>query len=182
MAELLLKANPALDYTTAQAPAFVQQWLEYQYDMKVFGLIVCVVISTLLAILAYGAYKKTEDLEPAIIISAFQVQKTLDLEERKKIAKAETFKKSKKMGYAVKLRKDWEEIKIEVMKEVLRAKFQDEELKNMLLGTGDAELIEGNDWGDDYWGTVDGRGQNHLGKCLMQIREELKSGNTNSNK
>ena len=51
---------------------------------------------------------------------------------------------------------------------------QSEELKKKLLDTGDQELIEGNYWNDTFWGVCEGKGQNHLGKILMQIREELR--------
>lgn len=103
---------------------------------------------------------------------AYQAQKTLDRNKQKEIAEAKTFKKSKRLGYQVELREDWESIKIDVMLQILREKFKYPGLKELLEETGDAELIEGNDWGDDFWGQVNGRGQNHLGKCLMKIREE----------
>ena len=57
----------------------------------------------------------------------------------------------------------------------LRKKFADPELRNLLLATGDEELIEGNYWGDTYWGVCNGVGQNKLGKLLMQVREEIKN-------
>ena len=64
------------------------------------------------------------------------------------------------------------------MEEIVRAKFtQNEELKRLLLATGDKRLAEGNTWGDTFWG-VDlrsGRGENHLGIILMRVREELAS-------
>jgi predicted NAD-dependent protein-ADP-ribosyltransferase YbiA (DUF1768 family) len=44
-----------------------------------------------------------------------------------------------------------------------------------LLETGDAELIEGNDWGDTFWGVCGGKGNNFLGKLLMEVRKELRS-------
>ncbi len=47
-------------------------------------------------------------------------------------------------------------------------------LKEMLLATGDAELEEGNHWGDCFWGVCAGIGQNHLGKILMRLRDKLK--------
>jgi hypothetical protein len=59
------------------------------------------------------------------------------------------------------------------MTEIIRLKFQNPGLKAKLLATGNQELIEGNTWGDCYWGVCEGNGQNHLGKILMQVREEL---------
>lgn len=66
--------------------------------------------------------------------------------------------------------------KIRYMLEAVRAKFAIPELAEKLLATGDAELIEGNWWGDRFWGVFDkdGVGRNHLGKILMKVREELK--------
>ena len=65
------------------------------------------------------------------------------------------------------------------MEDCLRAKFAIPELKEMLLATGDEELIEGTWWHDQFWVVCyfdqhKGEGQNHLGKLLMKIREELK--------
>jgi N-glycosidase YbiA len=79
---------------------------------------------------------------------------------------------AKKRGRGVPLRPDWEQIKLSVMLELLRKKFSNPELRDMLLATGDAELIEGNTWGDRFWGVCNGVGENHLGKLLMQVREE----------
>lgn len=79
---------------------------------------------------------------------------------------------SKKLGRAIKLRKDWEEVKDSIMFDVVKAKFDaDPELKQKLLDTGDMELIEGNTWGDVYWGVCNGQGQNRLGITLMQLRD-----------
>ena len=82
---------------------------------------------------------------------------------------------AKKLGRQVSLREDWESIKDCVMYEVCKAKFtQNEDLKEKLLATGNDLLEEGNTWGDKTWGTVDGVGENRLGKILMRIREEVK--------
>lgn len=105
--------------------------------------------------------------------AAYQASKSLDPEERKIIAKMSPAE-SKKAGQKVSMRPDWDEVKIQVMEDITRLKFQHEGLKRMLLDTGDAELIEGNTWGDRFWGTVNGEGQNWLGKTLMKIRAELK--------
>lgn len=84
--------------------------------------------------------------------------------------------RAKRLGRRVTLRPDWETVKYDVMYEVCMAKFtQNPDLLSRLLATGNAELIEGNTWGDRIWG-VDlnqGVGENHLGKILMRVRREL---------
>ena len=103
--------------------------------------------------------------------AAFQAQKTLNKKQRLKFAMLNP-SQAKEMGRSISLRPDWEEIKINVMYEICKAKFtQNENLKRSLLNTGNAELIEGNNWGDKIWGQVNGIGENNLGKILMRIRE-----------
>jgi ribA/ribD-fused uncharacterized protein len=109
----------------------------------------------------------------------FQAQKTLDLNQRRRIAAAATPGQSKHLGRTVDLRADWENIKTDVMLEALHKKFSDPILARMLLATGDAELVEGNYWHDNTWGSCScercqNRGENRLGKLLMQVRSELK--------
>ena len=83
---------------------------------------------------------------------------------------------AKKLGRKVELRPNWEEIKDNVMYAVCYAKFsQNKDLKIKLLQTGDAKLVEGNSWNDTYWGVCKGKGQNKLGKILMQLREEFQN-------
>lgn len=109
---------------------------------------------------------------------AFQAAKTLDGAQRRSIQAAETPAQAKQLGRKVTLRSDWEQAKLTIMLELLKQKFSRPDLREQLLGTGDAELIEGNTWGDRVWGCVfvDGQwvGQNHLGKLLMRVREEYK--------
>lgn len=82
---------------------------------------------------------------------------------------------AKKLGRKVRLRPDWEEVKDSIMEKVVLAKFsQNEDLKQLLLSTGDAYLEEGNNWNDKYWGTVNGVGKNKLGQILMKVRLKLK--------
>jgi predicted NAD-dependent protein-ADP-ribosyltransferase YbiA (DUF1768 family) len=59
----------------------------------------------------------------------------------------------------------------------VREKFKNEELAQLLIDTDDHELIEGNWWHDYFWGVCNGKGENHLGKILMDVREELKLAN-----
>ena len=71
------------------------------------------------------------------------------------------------------IRNDWGEIKLKVMESIVTVKFSDPTLARKLLDTGGATLIEGNDWGDTFWGVYRGKGRNELGKILMRVREEL---------
>ena len=105
---------------------------------------------------------------------AFQAEKTLDMDIRRKIAKASTPGKAKSMGRKVKLRSDWEDIKDAVMFIFLQQKFAIPKFRRSLLATGDAEIIEGNNHGDSYWGVYKGVGKNKLGKLLMRVRQEIK--------
>ena len=105
--------------------------------------------------------------------AAFQAQKTLDRNEHLRISKMSP-DDSKKAGRSLALREDWEEVKDQVMYDVLVAKFtQNAELREKLIATGNEELVEGNDWNDKYWGVCNGVGKNQLGKTLMRIRSEM---------
>ena len=72
---------------------------------------------------------------------------------------------AKRLGRTIILRADWESVKLQIMCDVVRAKFmQNLDLQILLLKTNDAELIEGNTWHDTFWGRCNGIGQNNLGK------------------
>ena len=106
--------------------------------------------------------------------AAFQSMKAKDESLRKDFANL-TPNESKKLGRKVNLREDWEDVKVDIMYEIVKQKFiQNPDLKDKLIATGNAYLEEGNTWGDKVWGTVNGEGFNHLGFILMKIREELK--------
>ena len=108
--------------------------------------------------------------------AAFQAQKTENFSEKYKFGALKP-SDAKKLGRSVSLRQDWEEVKYNIMFEICLAKFkQNPELALSLLETGDQHLEEGNTWGDTIWGTVNGVGENHLGKILMQIRLMFKVG------
>lgn len=111
---------------------------------------------------------------------AFQAAKTLDWDERHKIRMASGPKEAKQLGGPpekggiVTLRPNWDQIKIQVMEDIVRDKFtRNPDLRARLLATGEVGLIEGNWWGDTFWGECKGRGENHLGRILMKIRKEL---------
>ncbi len=102
---------------------------------------------------------------------AFQAIKSIDPEDWKAIASCSTPGQAKRMGQKLKLRVGWDWLKLQFMEEILEVKFtQHPELMKQLRLTGDALLVEGNNWGDTYWGQCKGFGYNHLGKLLMKIR------------
>jgi ribA/ribD-fused uncharacterized protein len=106
----------------------------------------------------------------------FQLAKTRDQTARLRIASAPTPGAAKRLGRDVPLRPGWEEAKKGVMRALLIQKFtRHADLARVLLATGDAELVEGNSWGDVYWGVSGGHGQNMLGKQLMDVRSALRS-------
>jgi ribA/ribD-fused uncharacterized protein len=105
---------------------------------------------------------------------AFQAHKTFDLSKREAISRLNTPGKAKRAGRKVNLRADWENVKLDIMLVVLLCKFErSEDLRQRLADTRDDELIEGNTWGDTFWGVCRGVGENHLGKLLMRVRKSL---------
>ena len=99
--------------------------------------------------------------------------KTLEPVERCLVVLARTPGDAKRLGRKLTLRHDWEVVKLDVMRGLLRQKFQHAELAEQLLATGDEELVEDNDWGDTFWGRCRGEGLNWLGRLLMEVRAEL---------
>jgi ribA/ribD-fused uncharacterized protein len=106
---------------------------------------------------------------------AFQASKSTDEGVREMIANVRYPSDAKTLGRRVDLRPNWPEIKLGIMLQLLREKFSDPVFKAVLLSTGDEELVEGNWWNDRFWGVCRGEGENHLGKLLMQIRDELRA-------
>ena len=110
---------------------------------------------------------------------AFQAYKTLDPSARKIIGSAETAGDAKQLGRKVQLRRDWEHIKFKVMRSLLWRKFLDNpNLAHYLMATGTYEIVEGNTWHDNTWGSCTcakcgNKGRNQLGEMLMEIRQAL---------
>ena len=106
---------------------------------------------------------------------AYQSAKTNSLNERRMIQNAMSPNQAKKLGRKVTMRADWDQVKLTIMRQLLELKFAPgSQLAEKLIATGDAQLIEGNWWGDTYWGVCRGIGHNHLGKLLMEVRTELR--------
>lgn len=106
---------------------------------------------------------------------AYQAWKMTNEEDARLVQEQDTPALAKRVARRNIIREDWDRIKIDVMLQVLRAKFQNPDLILKLLDTGDRTLVEGNTWGDRFWGVCDGVGQNRLGMCLMQVRSELRA-------
>ena len=106
----------------------------------------------------------------------YQAAKCVNKEDREKILKM-TPGQSKRAGQKVELRKDWEDIKLDIMYQLVKETFSKEPFRTMLLRTENMILEEGNTWGDKFWGVSlkGGKGENHLGKILMRVREELRN-------
>jgi ribA/ribD-fused uncharacterized protein len=111
---------------------------------------------------------------------AYQADKCADPRIREIFATLQKPRYAQLLGQVIQCRPDWEQDKLRVMLDINRLKFANEPLREMLLATGDGQLVEGNTWHDNFWGTClcdkcGNRGQNNLGKILMQIRLELAS-------
>jgi len=107
----------------------------------------------------------------------FQAGKTTSINDYNYILSSADGYEAKRRGKKIIMRSDWLECRDNIMYEEVALKFYAyKNLGEMLLSTGDEILVEGNTWGDRYWG-VDlktGIGENKLGKILMKIREEIK--------
>lgn len=107
----------------------------------------------------------------------YQAMKTYIIKEREYVRVASSPFQAKKRGEEINITHDWPERKIEVMRQVLEYKFASgTELAGLLQCTGIDYLLEYAPWGDDFWGVVDKKqrkGQNWLGRLLMERREQL---------
>jgi hypothetical protein len=105
---------------------------------------------------------------------AFQAAKTLDFRARFEISKLHHPGLAKRAGRGVELRPDWDRCKGRIMYELVLIKFVlNPELRGKLLDTYPNKLIEGNTWGDTYWGVCKGIGENKLGSILEIVRQQL---------
>ena len=112
---------------------------------------------------------------------AYQAAKSKEFFFRKLIAAIPAHRAglAKRRGRNIRLRSDWEEVKISIMHDLLCQKFTKEPFKSKLLSTGDAKLIEGNYWHDNIWGNCNcakcknTEGQNWLGRLIMDVRSQI---------
>ena len=85
----------------------------------------------------------------------------------------ETPDNAKQYGRGLLLRPDWGSIKVTVMRALVQQKFKEPRLRELLLKTGGAKLVEGNSWGDQFWGVCKDEGENWLGRILMDERARI---------
>lgn len=111
---------------------------------------------------------------------AYQAAKTDDKSERARIAKLDSPGKAKRAGAKIKPPNNWRSYNLQLMESLIEQKFtNDPDLRAKLIATGDAELVEGNNWNDRFFGRVyDSKkqawvGENQLGKMLMRVRDRL---------
>lgn len=130
-----------------------------------------------------GKYRFLSNFWPAEVIldgltyptveHAYQASKTLNIPSRHLIKNLPTPGKAKRSGILVTMRENWDTVKLTIMYDLVRQKFQNPELARLLVKTGNEELVEVNNWKDHFWGVCGGQGLNHLGRILMMIRKEL---------
>lgn len=122
---------------------------------------------------------------------AYQAAKTTDENRRGIIRLAISPGIAKRYGSQVELRPGWDLLKLPLMESLLRQKFGldplrsivsgrevcrfHEDLRVKLISTHPEMLVEGNSWGDTFWGVCAGHGSNHLGRLLMKVRKEIRN-------
>lgn len=103
---------------------------------------------------------------------AYMAAKTTDEQLKRLIATIPKASDAKKFCRKVVLREDWDNVRLDYMERILRVKFALPDLRDKLKATQNRILIEGNHWGDTFWGESPvGNGENNLGKILMKIRD-----------
>lgn len=124
----------------------------------------------------YASVINIDGLSFQTVEHAFQAAKSDSRSDKYLIIRCRTPAAAKLKGRRIALRRDWEQIKLAIMENILRKKFQNPCIRRQLFLTGNKELIEYNNWGDRFWGqTNDGlglTGANHLGRLLVKIRDE----------
>jgi ribA/ribD-fused uncharacterized protein len=104
---------------------------------------------------------------------AYQASKSADQSTRAIIKNAASPAIAKKLGQAIQVRDGWLEEKLEIMQKLIREKFENPFIRWRLKETSPKKLINENRWNDRFFGVVQGVGENHLGRILMEVREEI---------
>lgn len=104
---------------------------------------------------------------------AYQALKTDDPDWHNRIKNAYMPVDARRMGRCIPkelVRPEWDDVRLKVMEVLLKIKFSQPGLRQLLLRTEDAEITHVNTWNDTFYGVCRGKGENHLGKLLMNIR------------
>ena len=121
-----------------------------------------------------------EDILYPSVEHAYQASKVLDHDMKVRIARLPTAREVEYAGRKLVVSQDWDTRKLNIMQTLLRDKFSTDILQKLLITTGNTILINGNSWDDTFWGMIWSQGawigENHLGKLLMTIRQELTHG------
>jgi ribA/ribD-fused uncharacterized protein len=114
------------------------------------------------------------DREYATVEHAFQAFKMTTTDNHDFVRRCSSPGIAKRRARELPRREDWELVKDGIMYSCLVEKFTKHyDLQDKLIATRGQVLIEGNTWGDVYWGVSKGTGKNRLGDLLMRVREEL---------
>lgn len=125
----------------------------------------------------WPSYVFLDNLSYRTVEHAYQAAKTLDADDRFLVRHTTEPGKVKRLSRKFVLRPDWDVLKLVFMEDLVRQKFTlTPALRDKLIATGDDQLVEANTWGDTFWGVCNGVGTNHLGRIIMQVREELSHG------
>lgn len=129
-----------------------------------------------------GVYSEEDGIIYPTVEHAYQAAKTKDKLAKIFIKQLLTPNEAKQYGRDLELRDDWQLVREDIMKDLILIKFRNNDLRKKLISTEDAELIEGNNWGDAFWGQIlkkgsnkPGKGLNKLGKILMEVRDYYKN-------
>lgn len=115
-----------------------------------------------------------DDKEYKTVEHAYQAAKMVTEKHKNAIRNSNTPGQAKRLARKFPIRKDWDEIKFDIMKKLVKQKFlKNQDLKRKLLATRNAYIEETNQWGDTYWGVCRNKGENNLGKILMLVRDEI---------
>lgn len=104
---------------------------------------------------------------------AYQASKSPDIYTRILIKKAKDPNSAKRMGQSIVVRPNWSDVRLDVMKELIREKFKNPFIRWRLKETMGKSLVNENRWNDKFWGVVGGVGENWLGRILEEVREEI---------
>ena len=111
---------------------------------------------------------------------AYQSAKS-DAPEWKEFCQTHTAGQVKRASREIEIIPEWNSKKLGIMKELLNQKFADQTYRDQLIATGIRRIVEGNNWGDVFWGVDSAtmEGHNHLGKLIMEIRDSIVLANRN---